>query len=97
MDEREPWYIRYGGGYQVVFEGRTVELTDGMGIYMLSDRHTNEILYVGQTRKGVKSRLRDYWDGRTPSDLSNRLVMKGLVENVAEGRAWIKDNVSIRG
>ena len=60
------------------------------------DWHTNEILYVGQTKKGVKSHLRDHWDGPTSSDLSNRLVMEGLVGSVAEGRAWIKENVSIR-
>ena len=81
---------------QVVFEGRTVKTTDDMGMYVFSDRHTNEILYVGQTRKGVKSRLRDHWDGPTSSDLSNRLVVKGLVGSVVEGRTWIKENVSIR-
>ena len=84
------------GQHQIVFESRTVETTDEMGIYVFSNRHTNEILYVGQTRKGIQSRLKDHWDGPTSSDLSNRLVMEGLARNVAEGRAWIKENVSIR-
>ena len=81
---------------QVVFEGRTVETTEEMGIYLLADRHTGEILYIGQTRKGVKSCLRDHWDGPTSYDLSNKLVAEAVVNSIVEGRAWIKDHVSIR-
>ena len=81
---------------QVAFQGRTVEASEEMGIYFLSDRHTNEILYVGRTTKGVISRLKDHWDGPTSSDLSNMLVSQWVVDSIAEGRRWIKDNVYVR-
>ena len=81
---------------QVHFQGRTVNASDEGGIYVFSDRRTNELLYVGQTRKGIKSRLKDHWDGATSSDLAKRLVMEGVVANISEGRGWMVDNVAIR-
>ena len=81
---------------KVPFRGRTVETSDESGIYVFSDRRTNEMLYVGQIKKGVKSRLRDHWDGATSSDLSKRLMVDGVVESVSKGRKWIMDNVAIR-
>ena len=81
---------------QLLFQGRTVETPYESGIYLLSDRRTNEMLYVGQTRKGIKSRLKDHWDGATSSDLANRLVAEGVVQTISEGRSWMVDNVAIR-
>jgi hypothetical protein len=81
---------------QVPFRGRTLETSDESGIYMFSDRRTNEALYVGQTKTGFKSRFRDHWDGFTSSDLSKRLMVDGVVESVPQGRNWIRDNVVIR-
>lgn len=63
---------------------------------MLSDYRTKEMLYLGQTQKGVRSRLKDHWDGITSSDFSKRLVVDGVVESVNEGRKWIRENVGIR-
>jgi hypothetical protein len=81
---------------QVPFRGRTLETSDESGIYMFSDRRTNEALYVGQTKTGFKSRFRDHWDGNASSDLTIRLVDDGVVESKAEGRNWIREKVSIR-
>ena len=81
---------------QVPLRGRTVETPDEGGIYVFSDRRTNEFLYVGQTTKGIKSRLKDHWDGATASDLAKRLVIDGVAESVSEGREWMVDNVAIR-
>ena len=81
---------------QVHFQGRTVNTPDESGIYVFSDRRTSKILYVGRTKKGIRSRLRDHWDGATSSDLAKRLVVDGMVENISEGRGWITENVAIR-
>ena len=62
----------------------------------MSDRRTNEFLHVGQTKKGIKSRLKDHWDGTTSSDLAKRLVIDGVVESIPEGREWMVDNVAVR-
>ena len=81
---------------QVPFQGRTVEAPDESGIYVFSDRRTNELLYVGQTGIGIKSRLKAHWDGYASSDLAKRLVVDGVVENIPEGRKWIVDNIATR-
>ena len=81
---------------QVAFEGRTVEVPDEAGIYLFSSRRTDEMLYAGQTKKGIKSRLIDHWDGAASSDLARKLIMERVVENISESRAWIKNNVSVR-
>ena len=81
---------------QVPFQGRTVDAPDESGIYVISDWRTNELLYVGQTGKGIKSRLKDHWAGDASSDLAKRLVVEGVAENIPEGREWIVDNVAIR-
>ena len=81
---------------QVLFQNRTVEIPDKSGIYVFSDRRTNEILYVGRTGQGIKSRLKDHWNGTTSSDLAKRLVVDGVANNVFEGRKWISKNVAIR-
>ena len=81
---------------QVPLRGRTVETPDVGGIYLFSDRRTNEFLYVGQTTKGIRSRLKDHWDGATASDLAKRLVVDGVAESVSEGREWMVGNVAIR-
>ena len=47
-----------------------------------SDRRTSKVLYVGRTKKGTRSRLRDHWDGATSSDLAKRLVVDMVVENI---------------
>ena len=81
---------------QVPFQGRTVEAPEVSGIYLFSDRRTNEFLYVGQTGKGIRSRLRDHWDGNASSDLAMRLVEDGVVENIPKGKEWIVDNIAVR-
>ena len=81
---------------QAHFQGRTVNTPDESGIYVFSDRRTSKILYVGRTKKGIRSRLRDHWDSATSSDLAKRLVLEGMVENISEGRGWITENVAIR-
>lgn len=80
----------------VHFQSRTVETPDESGIYVFSDRRTHEILYVGRTEKGIKSRLKDHWNGYTSSDLAQRLVVEGIVKNKHQGREWIRDNVAVR-
>ena len=79
----------------VNFESRTVETPDESGMYVFSHRRTHEILYVGQSAKGIKSRLREHWDGITASDLTGRLVAEGVAENKSQGREWIRNNVAI--
>ena len=81
---------------QVPFQGRTIEAPDESGIYLFSDRRTNEHLYVGQTGKGIKSRLKDHWDGNASSDMTMRLVEDGVVENTPKGKEWIMHNVAVR-
>ena len=81
---------------QVPFQSRTVEAPDESGIYTFSDRLTDEILYVGRTGQGIKSRLKDHWNGTTSSDLAKRIVVDGVANNIPEGREWISKNVAIR-
>lgn len=72
------------------------EIPDDAGIYAFSDRRTEQIVYVGQSKKGLRGRVRDHWDGITPSDLAGKLVKLKIARDVRQGRSWIKDNIVIR-
>ena len=82
-------------GQQALFPGPTVEVSDEGGIYAFSDRRTGEVLYVGQSTVGISSRMKDHWAGTASSDLARKLVTEGIVENIPEGREWIRDNVAV--
>ena len=81
---------------QIRFSGGTMyEVPDESGIYVFSNR-VEEALYIGQSRKGIRSRMKDHWAGTTSSDLAETLVKKGYYRDKSESRDWSKDNVVIR-
>lgn len=80
----------------ISFSAPTLNIPDKGGIYLFSNKHTNEPLYAGRSQKGIRSRLKDHWSGITSSDLSGKLVKEGLADDVRAGRRWIEKNVKVR-
>ena len=81
----------------IPFLGSTVvDLPDKGGVYLFSEQGTGKPLYVGQSELGLRSRMKDHWDGTTSSDLSRRLALEGVVRNRSDAKEWIRSNVVIR-
>ena len=80
----------------IPFSGGTMyEVPDESGVYVFSTQ-VEEVLYVGQSRKGIRSRMKDHWAGTTSSDLAETLVKKGHSHDKSGSRDWIRNNVVIR-
>ena len=81
----------------IPFTGGTIrEIPDESGIYVFSNLRTEETLYVGQSKKGLMSRMKDHWAGTTSSDLAKALLREGIAQSLIESRDWIRDKVAIR-
>ena len=83
----------------VEFVSGSTRVPNESGIYALfckSDEGVGTPLYVGESKVGIHSRLKDHWDAKTDSDFSLKLKTKGVVSNKDEGKIWIKENVVIR-
>ncbi|MDE2861028.1 MAG: GIY-YIG nuclease family protein [Chloroflexota bacterium] len=81
----------------IPFQGATVnEVPDNGGVYLFSNRETGEALYVGQSQKGIRSRLKDHWAGTDSSDLARELVRQRVANDRSESQEWIKSNVDLR-
>ena len=84
-------------GDGIPFTARTMyAMPDESGIYMFVHNGTKEVLYVGMSRVGLRSRMKDHWDGTESSDLAQKLVNVGVVSDLRRGKDWIRDNVVIR-
>lgn len=81
----------------ISFSGRTLDIPNKGGIYVLSNKNTNEPLYVGCSQKGIQNRLTDHWAGNCSSDLVEKLVKEcPLLKDKNEGKSWIEENVEVR-
>ena len=81
----------------VQFTGPTIDaVPDESGIYLLSHHSTDEALYVGHSKVGIRKRMIDHWYGTDDSDLGKELINEGIVRNKKEARDYIKAHVDIR-
>ena len=85
-------------GDGIPFTARTMHaIPDESGIYLFVHKGTNDILYVGMSDKGLRSRMKDHWSGADSSDLAQKIADAGWVEDHRQpARDWIRENVVIR-
>ena len=81
----------------VPFDGASVnEVPERGGVYLFSNRVTGVALYVGQSQKGIRSRMKDHWAGTARSDLAKELKRQRVADDRSESQEWIKSLVDIR-
>ena len=80
----------------VEFTRGSLDIPDESGIYAFSAKGEERFLYVGQSTKGLKSRMTDHWAGAGGADLSCKLRDKGKFGSLSDAKKWIRKNVCIQ-
>ena len=90
IDEGREMVERLLARPQIPFQRATMDdAPDKPGIYLFSNQATGESIYVGRTKRGIKRRMNDHWNG------SSSFTRKGL-QDIPDTKEWLKEHVSIR-